>query len=550
MVDFVLSCLGKGWVTAVVRLVSPITSACIIVEVETTWFKFRTEKDFVLELPVFTMSRIFSIVGDSNVKRHLNPMNCRDRPLMSGCQLLQCGRAALLAETLRNVRAETTVILVSCLTNFLTRSEEAGPSVAFRIEPVLREAHQVFTKFALERPEIGWVIAPPMYRTTPLWYRDGMPEIMTKFSEVFRDRPQNVLLMPSFATPELESDGVHLTAYSGMAFVLHLFDSATSLLDSLTLPAPEAAAQVAETARVLEDRVMSLEQDHRRLNNVVENKTAVDSEIDDFQENIRNESWFVIKGLAILPEGLGNKEWQDRAVLDVQAVINAVLGSDRKIVVVVNKTARRKDAKSRYHVQLAQLQDSKDLRGKFGSYFLGGGDKRPDSVKHVSIDNLVTPATSVRIAILKVLAKRYLEANPGARSQVISYEPRPLIKLTPPASATDRRGKTYNFIEAIKNLPTNFTKDDLEAISRQVSEKLIGNLRSLFVVISDDSVKKRKPGHSREAPSGDPGEGSSGSSPSAPPAPPSGGSGSDLTTSRTGKRGSTSPAGPAGKQKK
>ena len=517
------------------------------------FFQFRVAQ-------IITMSPIFSIIGDSNVKRHLNPMNCRDRPLMSGCQLLQCGRFALLSETIRNIREETTVILVSCLTNFLTGSEEAGSSVPFRIEPILREAHQIITKFALEKPEVGWIIAPPMYRAVPLWYRDGMPEVMTKFSEVFRDRPLNVLLMSSFATPELETDGIHLTAYSGLAFVLHLFDSAISLLDSLTMPAPELSAQVVESARVLEDRVMSLEQDHRRLNKAVENKTAIDSELDDYQENLRNEAWFVIKGLAILPEGLGSKEWQDRAVQDVQGVVTIVLGEEKKIIVVVNKTARRKDAKSRYHVQFASLEDSKALRNKFGSFFLGGGDKRPPSIKHVSIDNLVTPATSVRIAILKVLAKRYQDSNPGSRAQVISYEPRPLIKLTPPSSASDRRGRTYHFIEAIKSLPVTFTKDELALIARQLSEKLVGQLRSLFVVISDDTCKKKKekapapsipstavvstsPGSTSVIQS--PESGSSGSTP-----PQSGKDKSKSTSSRGSKRGSSSPAEDSRKQKK
>ena len=35
---------------------------------------------------------------------------------------------------------------------------------------------------------------------------------------------KNVHLLPSFATPAFESDGVHLTPYSGLEFVLHLFE--------------------------------------------------------------------------------------------------------------------------------------------------------------------------------------------------------------------------------------------------------------------------------------------------------------------------------------
>ena len=125
----------------------------------------------------------FSILGDSNVQRHLNQTNCRDRPLMKGCQLLPCGRVALLAEALRSVREDSTVIMLSCLTNFLTGSDEAGSSVSFRVDPVLRSVHEAINVTAEEKPSVFFIVAPPMYRRSPLWYRDGLPEVLTKFSE-------------------------------------------------------------------------------------------------------------------------------------------------------------------------------------------------------------------------------------------------------------------------------------------------------------------------------------------------------------------------------
>ena len=182
---------------------------------------------------------------------------------MSGCQLLPCGRVALLAEALRSVREDTNVVLLSCFTNFLTSSEEAGSSVNFRVDPVLRSVCETVTAAATEKSSVFFILAPPMYRRSPLWYRDGLPEVMTKFSEIFQERPPNMLMMSSFATPEFEADGVHLTAYSGLEFVLHLFDSSVSLLESLSKPEAEAIADNQETSRVLADRVMSLEQDHR-----------------------------------------------------------------------------------------------------------------------------------------------------------------------------------------------------------------------------------------------------------------------------------------------
>lgn len=36
-------------------------------------------------------------------------------------------------------------------------------------------------------------------------------------------------LLPSFPTPEFDQDGVHLTVYSGLEFMIHLFDSSISV---------------------------------------------------------------------------------------------------------------------------------------------------------------------------------------------------------------------------------------------------------------------------------------------------------------------------------
>ena len=117
-----------------------------------------------------------------------------------------------------------------------------------------------------------------MYQSSPVWYREGLPEILTLFSQNFyQDRPANLHLLSSFPTPEYGKDGVHLTPYAGLEFLLHLIDGAQELLDGLEASPDVVVAKASEGARVLEDRMMALEQDHRRLNNVVESKTAADA---------------------------------------------------------------------------------------------------------------------------------------------------------------------------------------------------------------------------------------------------------------------------------
>ena len=64
---------------------------------------------------------------------------------------------------------------------------------------------------------------------------------------------------------------------------------------------------------------------------------------------------------------------------------------------------------------MLSIADSKAIRNKFGTYFLGGIDKRPTELKPYSIKNKVTPETKIRISILKLMAKRYRDSNPGSR---------------------------------------------------------------------------------------------------------------------------------------
>ena len=125
---------------------------------------------------------------------------------------------------------------------------------------------------------------------------------------------------------------------------------------------------------------------------------------------------------------------------------------------------------------MASLSDSSIIRRKFGAFYVGGQDKRPDNLRHINIKIRLTADTKIRISIMKLLAKRYRDSNPGGRAQVVTYDPRPLIKITPPSSATDRRVKTYGYVEAVKTLPTNFSSSEIDPILRRVNPKHLGQV--------------------------------------------------------------------------
>ena len=316
-----------------------------------------------------------------------------------------------------------------------------------------------------------------------------------------------------------------------MEFVLHLFDSARAAIETASSSPEEKSIKTSEANRVLEDRMMAIEQDHRRLNKFVEWRAAIESELADFNENTRNENWFVIHGLPKLDEK-DRKLWQEKAKADVSGAILELMGREFPIVFVQNITLKAKDADCRYQVLLKSAAESKEIRDKFGSYFVGGkGDTRPDPIKKFSIQNRITPGTQLRIAILKLLAKRYKASNPGGSAFTIHHESRPLIKINPPEDASDRRQRTFNYVEAIKNLPVNFTQAELRPILEKVNSNLRGTLKQVFVVVSDDMLPRDKFKNK--------GKGTSGAKSSGPSGPsgPSGTTGSGSQRNSSGNRG-------------
>ena len=167
----------------------------------------------------------------------------------------------------------------------------------------------------------------------------------------------------------------------------------------------------------------------------------------------------------------------------------------------MNSTGRGKDSRTLYKARLESVAASKEVRDKFSSFFTGGKDARPAHFSQVSIRNCVTPGTLARVAVLQLLAKRYKESNAGSRTQVIAYDSRPTLKITPPSGASDTRTMTFTYIEAIQKLPTSFTQAEIDGLIKRISPRLHGNLRSLLIVVDDDMLQKKKlPARKRSAP--------------------------------------------------
>ena len=410
------------------------------------------------------------------------------------------GRLSVLSAALSSTRSESDACIVACITNVLTSSSPAS-SLSLRVDPLLKSFLTKVLDFASLHPELQVFLCPPMFRLTPVWYRDGLPEIMIKFTSLIRaaSKPNNFWVMPSFSKTALEADGVHLTTLSGLEYILHLFSASQELLNSAALDTDSRVSGLTEVTRSLEDRVHVIEQDQAALRQSSEIQTAISSELFDYEANIRNEAFFMLQGLPRLGK-LDQKEWQSQALADVNKVL-AEMGFDFTAKYVQNSTGRGKDSRTLYRVRLDSADQSRKVREKFSSYFTGGKDSRPSSMAQLSVRNCVTPATLARIAILQLFAKRYREANPGSRAHVIAYESRPLLRITPPPEAKDRRVQTFTFIDAVKKLPASFTPEETDTLLSRISPSLHGSLRSILVVVSDDMLKrKKKPASKRSDP--------------------------------------------------
>ena len=447
-------------------------------------------------------ARCFSIPGDSNINRNMTALNRRASPLMEEAQVISCRKLSTLADCLRSIRSSSDSCIVSCLTNFLTDISTRGSSVSasVRVEPVLQEVRDMLSDFSTRNPDVMLFVSPPMFRQQPEWYRHGLSDVLLQFSKILSPlKSQNFHLLPSLASPDLEDDGVHLTAYAGLRFVVHLFDSSLDLIKNMSAPLPEVVARVGESSRVLEDRVVVLEQGHQHLRRELQMKTAIDADLADFDENVRNECYFVVAGLPPVPQELVGRDWQNHAKDLVQAKIRLILGRESKIVVV---SGLRRTDEPIYLVKLESAIDSKLIRDKFGSSFKAGSTPLGPGLSGLSIRIRLTHATRVRLAIMNALAANYKKSNPGSRVQVVNFEPRPIMRLTPPAGSSDPRVMSYTFIEAVTKLPIKFSKKDLSKIMQSVSGKFKGQLRSLFVVLSDDDRVSTRHSSSESSSSG------------------------------------------------
>ena len=303
-------------------------------------------------------------------------------------------------------------------------------------------------------------------------------------------RPDNLLLMPSFVSQDLMPDGHHLTPVSGLHYVLHVFDHVELLL-ALDHHGPDAKiSHFQETVRQHDDRLSYLECRHGGLQARVDLRIASDSEFRDWATNRSEEDWITVMGLPRLGE-MTQREWQTAAKKQVKELIKFVLNVNRvqldfSILFIGNPIRYRTTGQTVYNARLNSVAVSQRIRDLYSGFFRKDRPiKLPDRLRGVSLKNKVTLATRIRIRIMQEIASNYQISNPGSIAAVRGFDSRPVLMINPPRGSSDRP-RSYTFVEAVTKLKVVFSDDNLVKIFQVVGTHFPGELRSMFVVLSDD----------------------------------------------------------------
>ena len=343
---------------------------------------------------------------------------------------------------------------------------------------------------------------PPLYRHQPSWYHRNLAQVATRFSQALGSAPPaNLHLLPSFTSQDLCPDGVFLTPVSGLHYVLHIFDQTLRQLELLQSDSDGKLVNVQESVRHHEDRLAYLEGRHDRLSVSYDTKLAFDAEFRDWLINRSEENWLTILGLPRLSQQ-GRREWQDAARKQVNELIRLTLKLNRvnfdyKVIAVSNPLRYRTSGMSVLNVKMCSVETSSRIRELYSGFFRRNIPVQlPPHLKGVSVRNKVTKETRVRITILQQLGANYVATNPGSSIQVRGFDPRPVLVVIPPASsgpggsAAPPQAKVFNFIEAVTTLPSSLSDANLSRIFGTIGTSYPGQLKNLFVIISDDDRER------------------------------------------------------------
>jgi len=141
-----------------------------------------------------------------------------------------------------------------------------------------------------------------------------------------------------------------------------------------------------------------------------------------------------------------------------------------------------------YDVEMFNPSDSQEIRDAFGLFWRKRSGRRlPDELKGVSVSNVTTFPTRVRVRLLKEVSRRHQAANPHLSCFVTNYLPRPELKIR------DRKGPilSMDYTETVQKMSHHLTLDFLTELCAFAKTNLPETeVAERFLVLSPDFLDK------------------------------------------------------------
>ena len=98
-------------------------------------------------------SRIFSVIGDANVKRNMTSLNIASREVMKNAQVIDYLGVSPIDQALSDVRQESNICIVAALTEPLLANGDCG-TINASVDPALTSIFTTLSRFCLSRQDL------------------------------------------------------------------------------------------------------------------------------------------------------------------------------------------------------------------------------------------------------------------------------------------------------------------------------------------------------------------------------------------------------------
>ena len=100
-----------------------------------------------------SICRLFTIIGDGNVRRNMTGLNIASREAMKKAQVIDYLGVAPFETALNEVRSESTVCIIAAITDLLLAPGFSG-TITGTIDPTMTSFRDKLSQYCVARPDV------------------------------------------------------------------------------------------------------------------------------------------------------------------------------------------------------------------------------------------------------------------------------------------------------------------------------------------------------------------------------------------------------------